>query len=204
MDRRCDAFVCLPGGLGTLEELLEIWVRTPRDAREADRGRRPRRCLRAVAGAGRLTGQCGASYARPHARRAVGGHSGRGARPGRRRAARRCTGPDCRARREDLWSPSPDPTGRAFRPTPAGTRRVDVPAMLDTVSSTRRVAATWWARKTRPPAQEHSAVAANVASRRLSLSASSVSPRNFLFDTATSTGQPVATSSPSRRVTSSE
>jgi uncharacterized protein (TIGR00730 family) len=26
MDRRCDAFVCLPGGLGTLEELLVIWV----------------------------------------------------------------------------------------------------------------------------------------------------------------------------------
>jgi hypothetical protein len=26
MDRRCDAFICLPGGLGTLEELLEIWV----------------------------------------------------------------------------------------------------------------------------------------------------------------------------------
>jgi uncharacterized protein (TIGR00730 family) len=26
MDRRCDAFLCLPGGLGTLEELLEIWV----------------------------------------------------------------------------------------------------------------------------------------------------------------------------------
>jgi len=26
MDSRCDAFLCLPGGLGTLEELLEIWV----------------------------------------------------------------------------------------------------------------------------------------------------------------------------------
>src|SRR3954469_16622680 len=26
MDRRCDAFICLPGGLGTLEELLKIWV----------------------------------------------------------------------------------------------------------------------------------------------------------------------------------
>ena len=76
--------------------------------------------------------------------------------------------------------------------------------MLATVSSTRRVAATWCARKTRPPAQAHSAVVARVASRRLSLSTSSVSPRNFLFDTATSTGQPVATISSSRRVTSSE
>lgn len=26
MDARCDAFLTLPGGLGTLEELLEIWV----------------------------------------------------------------------------------------------------------------------------------------------------------------------------------
>ena len=26
MDERCDAFLTLPGGLGTLEELLEIWV----------------------------------------------------------------------------------------------------------------------------------------------------------------------------------
>ncbi len=26
MDSRCDAFLALPGGLGTLEELLEIWV----------------------------------------------------------------------------------------------------------------------------------------------------------------------------------
>lgn len=26
MDRRADAFLALPGGLGTLEELLEIWV----------------------------------------------------------------------------------------------------------------------------------------------------------------------------------
>lgn len=26
MDRRCDAFLALPGGLGTLEEVFEIWV----------------------------------------------------------------------------------------------------------------------------------------------------------------------------------
>lgn len=26
MDRRCDAFLVLPGGLGTLEELLEVWT----------------------------------------------------------------------------------------------------------------------------------------------------------------------------------
>lgn len=26
MDRRSDAFIALPGGLGTLEELIEIWV----------------------------------------------------------------------------------------------------------------------------------------------------------------------------------
>jgi uncharacterized protein (TIGR00730 family) len=26
MDRRCDAFLALPGGIGTLEELLEVWV----------------------------------------------------------------------------------------------------------------------------------------------------------------------------------
>ncbi len=26
MDARCDAFLALPGGLGTLEELLEVWV----------------------------------------------------------------------------------------------------------------------------------------------------------------------------------
>ena len=26
MDRRADAFLTLPGGIGTLEELLEIWV----------------------------------------------------------------------------------------------------------------------------------------------------------------------------------
>ena len=76
--------------------------------------------------------------------------------------------------------------------------------MLATVSSTRRVSRTWWARKTRPPSQAATAVTARLASRRLSLSTSRVSPRNFLFDTATNTGQPVATSSSSRRVTSSE
>jgi len=26
MDRRCDAFLALPGGIGTLEEIFEIWV----------------------------------------------------------------------------------------------------------------------------------------------------------------------------------
>lgn len=26
MDRRADAFLALPGGIGTLEELIEVWV----------------------------------------------------------------------------------------------------------------------------------------------------------------------------------
>ena len=32
MDRRTDAFLTLPGGIGTLEELLEIWVSRARSA----------------------------------------------------------------------------------------------------------------------------------------------------------------------------
>ena len=26
MDNRADAFLCLPGGIGTLEELMEVWT----------------------------------------------------------------------------------------------------------------------------------------------------------------------------------
>ena len=54
MDARSDAFLTLPGGLGTLEELLEIWVsRTLAHARQAGRGARPGRPLRPAARAGR-------------------------------------------------------------------------------------------------------------------------------------------------------
>ena len=43
MDAHSDAFITLPGGIGTLEELFEIWTGPhPRDARQAGRGSGPR------------------------------------------------------------------------------------------------------------------------------------------------------------------
>ena len=104
-----DAFLRLPGGLGTLEELLEIWVVAhPRHARQADRRARPRRRLRAAARAGRR-----ARRARLRPRRrvrdavAVGGD-------GRREALRPRSSAelaDARAR-----PPSPRPPTRSSKP----------------------------------------------------------------------------------------
>ena len=72
------------------------------------------------------------------------------------------------------------------------------------MSSVCRVAATSCARNTRAPSQALTAVAASVPVSRSSSGTSRVSPTKSLFDSATSTGQPVATSSSSRRVASSE
>ena len=72
------------------------------------------------------------------------------------------------------------------------------------MSSTCRVSATSWARKTRAPCQAQTAVAASVPVSRSSTGRSRVSPTKSLLDSATSTGQPVATISSSRRVSSRE
>src|SRR6476660_3597324 len=67
-----------------------------------------------------------------------------------------------------------------------------------------RVSATLWARNTWAPCHAQMAVVASVPSNRSPRGRASASPTKSLFDTETSTGQPVATSSPSRRVTASE
>ena len=58
MDDRADAFLALPGGLGTLEELVEVWVARSLGlhAKPVVRARR-RRPLRAAARAGRPDGR---------------------------------------------------------------------------------------------------------------------------------------------------
>ena len=51
MDERSDAFLALPGGLGTLEELFEVWTASlARHARQAGRRPRPGRLLRPALG----------------------------------------------------------------------------------------------------------------------------------------------------------
>ena len=51
MDERADAFLALPGGIGTLEELFEVWTADiARHARQAGRRARPGRLLRAAVG----------------------------------------------------------------------------------------------------------------------------------------------------------
>ena len=72
------------------------------------------------------------------------------------------------------------------------------------MSTTWRVSATWCTRNIRAPCQAATAVAASVPYSRSSTDRSSVSPTKSLLDIATSTGQPVATSSSRRRVSSSE
>src|SRR6185437_11217148 len=88
---------------------------------------------------------------------------------------------------------------------PRTTRRGgSLPRMVATMSSTCRVSGTLCARNTVAPCQAHTAVADSVPSTRCSSGRSSASPTKSLFDNETSTGQPVATSSDSRRVSSSE
>ncbi len=71
------------------------------------------------------------------------------------------------------------------------------------MSTVRRVAATSCARNTRTPAAAASAVAASVPSTRSSSPTPRVSPMKSLLDRAISTGHPVATSSSTRRSSSS-
>jgi hypothetical protein len=76
--------------------------------------------------------------------------------------------------------------------------------MVATMSRHCLVATTSWARKIRAPSHALTAVVASVPVSRSSTGRSSVSPTKSLRDSATNTGQPVATSSSRRRVTSSE
>ena len=50
MEDRTDAFIALPGGIGTLEELFETWTGGIWAARQAGRDARPARPLRRPAG----------------------------------------------------------------------------------------------------------------------------------------------------------
>jgi predicted Rossmann-fold nucleotide-binding protein len=71
MDARADAFLALPGGLGTLEELLEVWVARSLGMHAKPGGRaRPRRPVRAAARAGRPAASSAASSHRPRRRAA--------------------------------------------------------------------------------------------------------------------------------------
>ena len=53
MEAHADAFLALPGGIGTCEELFEVWTSGYlRHARQAGRAARPGRALRRAAGLG--------------------------------------------------------------------------------------------------------------------------------------------------------
>ena len=217
--RRADAFLALPGGLGTLEELFEIWVAPDaRHARQAGRRARPGRPLRRRC-ARRSTSWPSAGSSAADALDAVPGSDDR-RRGARRRRARR--------RPADL---SAAPTRPRRRP-PTGDRRAACTAVQITARSAGRArsgeAAAGDGRGRVPrigadrvehpagrrarrgpgtparPCQADDRGRGQRALEPLVRSTSSVSPRKSLWDSATSTGQPVATSSSSRRVTSSE
>ena len=73
-----------------------------------------------------------------------------------------------------------------------------------TAASASLAAATSWTRNRRAPSQAHTASTASVPSPRSVRPRPSASPTKSLFDTATSTGHPVAARSAVRRVNSSE
>src|SRR5690606_26580020 len=78
------------------------------------------------------------------------------------------------------------------------------PRVTATMSSTCRVSGTLCARNTSAPCQAQSAVTASVPINRSPTGRPSDSPTKSLLDSDTSTGQPVSTISPTRRVTSSD
>ena len=89
--------------------------------------------------------------------------------------------------------------GRAGRP-----RGLACPGSSPPCRGSRASRRTLCARNTRAPSHAETAVAASVPVSRSPTGRSSVSPTKSLLDSETSTGQPVATSSGSRRVTSRE
>ena len=198
--RRADAFLALPGGIGTLEELFEIWVAGSLGMHDKpvvvlDPWRRPGDRLRAL-----VDGLVAGGFVRDVAAR-PGGVDDHGRRRGRRRggglgAARAAQAAVDRGRGRAASSPSPRPARQA-RPRRAtaggrGGRRSTRPCRASAGSRARRAPGTPGRRAT-----PTTAVAASVPTSRSAEPAGRGSRRRSPCWTATPA--PASRSRPARR-----